>query len=72
MKAPEAPSTWIGTSRPVRLLEIVERGGDLLHRLVGAGVGDAQDRHNADGVLVDVRGHDARQESARLLAMIGT
>lgn len=37
-------------------LDPVEGGGDLGDRLVVAGVGDAEDRDDPDGVLVDVRG----------------
>ena len=51
---PEAPSTWIGMSRPVSAWMLVQGRGDLVDRLVHAGVGDAHDRHDADGVLVDV------------------
>ena len=52
--APDAPSTWMGMSRPVSAWIVVELGGDLGDRLVGAGVGDAHDRDDADRVLVDV------------------
>src|SRR5215213_8909123 len=48
---PDAPSTWIGTSRPVRL-QIIESVRDLLHRLVRAVEGRAEDGDHADGVLV--------------------
>ena len=52
MNAPDAPSTWIGMSSPVSSCELVERGVDLLDRLVAAVEGRAQDRDDADGVLV--------------------
>src|SRR5215208_3867213 len=48
---PDAPSTWIGTSRPVRL-QIIESVRDLLHRLVGTVEGRTEDGDHADGVLV--------------------
>ena len=53
---PLAPSTWIGTSGPRWRGQVVEGGGDLRHRLVGAVVGRAEDGHDADRVLVAV-GH---------------
>ena len=57
MKPPDAASTCIGMSRPVRACEIVERVGELLHGFVHAVVGDAEDRDDADRVLVDGREH---------------
>ena len=65
MKPPDAASTWMGTSRPVRACEVVERGGELLHRFVHAVVGDAEDRDDADRVLVD-RGEHALGREVRL------
>ena len=56
-KAPLAPSTWMSMSRPVSSLELVEGLGELEHRLVGAGVGDAEGGHHHDGVLVDPLEH---------------
>ena len=50
--APEAPSTWSGTSRPVSASQRVERRSDLLHGLVRAVERRAEDRHDADRVLV--------------------
>ena len=43
--------------QPGLRLQPVERVGDLLHRLVAAGVGDPQGRHHEDGVLVDPLEH---------------
>ena len=51
---PDAPSTWIGMSRPVSAWIRSSAFGDLGDRLVHAGVGHAHDRDDADGVLVDV------------------
>ena len=67
MKPPDAPSTWIGMSRPVRACEVVERGRELLHRFVHAVVRDAEDRHDADRVLVDRREHALGREVRLLL-----
>ena len=50
--APDAPSTCTGTSMPGLALEGVERVADLLDRLVGAVEGRAEDRDDADRVLV--------------------
>ena len=66
MNPPDAASTWIGTSMPVLACEPVERGGELLHRLVRAVVRDAEDRDDPDGVLVD-RGEHAFGREVRLL-----
>ena len=52
--APEAPSTWTGMSSPVSLLQVVERGADLGDRLVAAVERRAEDRDDADRVLVAV------------------
>ena len=50
--APDAPSTCTGTSRPVSSWSVVERVADLLDRLVRAVEGRAEDRDDADRVLV--------------------
>ncbi len=53
--APEAPSTCTGTSMPGPRLEVVERRADLGDRLVRAVEGRAEDRDDADRVLVALR-----------------
>ena len=54
MKPPEAASTCTGHGDAGVGLVVVERRADLLHRLVGAVHGRAEDGDDADGVLVDV------------------
>ena len=59
---PEAPSTCTGTSIPAVLLELVERGADIGHRLVRAVEGGAEDGDDGDRVLVAVRNRPFRRE----------
>ena len=56
-KAPLAPSTWMSTSSPVSACSVSSASASGCDQLVGAGVGDAERRHDHDRVLVDAGEH---------------